>query len=231
MFLISNNSPELFAIHRLIRSLTETPNLERHLTACFERVERFYSKNKYQLREALFDELDSFGITHTDKQKLFNNIEISDFESIRLKDRNFTNTETATSIVKHLPISVSFSSNSIQVNIFLSNPNTHDLVSSLIDVLESLTKQTEAQMKLNFLHIETTKKSRNALVLEVRNECRNHCVGSQIEENDSEIKSTRFLQLQKFKFIHSQEHLERYCNILTIIGFHSASYDIGLSKS
>ena len=39
-----------------------TGNLERHLVRCSELVKQIYPKNVYQLRETLFDKLDSFGI-------------------------------------------------------------------------------------------------------------------------------------------------------------------------
>ena len=39
--------------------------LEQHLTTCSERVKNVYPRNGYQIREALFDKLDSFGITYT----------------------------------------------------------------------------------------------------------------------------------------------------------------------
>ena len=40
----------------------KTGNLERHLLRCSERVKHIYPKNLYQLRETLFDKLDSFDI-------------------------------------------------------------------------------------------------------------------------------------------------------------------------
>ena len=52
----------------------KTGNLERHLVRCSERVKHIYPKNVYQLRETLFDKLDSFGIQYTDDQKLFINL-------------------------------------------------------------------------------------------------------------------------------------------------------------
>ena len=42
-----------------------TFNLERHLTTCSERVKNVYPRNVYQIRETLFDKLDSFGINYT----------------------------------------------------------------------------------------------------------------------------------------------------------------------
>ena len=60
----------------------KTGNLERHLVRCSERVKHIYPKNVYQLRETLFDQLDSFDIQYTDDQKLFNNLAVFDFEPI-----------------------------------------------------------------------------------------------------------------------------------------------------
>ena len=57
-------------------------NVERHLKTCKELVERIFQKNMYQLRELLFDKLDSFGNLNTGNQKLFNSMAIFDFESV-----------------------------------------------------------------------------------------------------------------------------------------------------
>ena len=216
----------------------KTGNLERHLVRCSERVKQIYPNNVYQLRETLFDKLDSFGIQYTDDQKLFTNLAVFDFESICIPEEKFKNTETTTWIGKHVPISVSISSNLIAKPIFLSNSNPRDLVESFIDALEGLATQSKAQMKLKFLEKETAIKSKLTRTLESFNErrCRNHCV-FQLEdhcfENDNEEKdvSTQFLQLQKNQLIELQEHLERYCNVLPVLGFKSAKYDINLIKS
>ena len=62
--------------------------LERHLVRCIERVKHLYPKNVYQLRETLFDKLDSFNIQYTDDQKLFNNLAVFDLESICIPEKN-----------------------------------------------------------------------------------------------------------------------------------------------
>ena len=59
-----------------------TFNLERHLTTCSEGVKNVYPRNVYQIRETLFDTLDTFGINYTSEQKLFKNLAIFNFESI-----------------------------------------------------------------------------------------------------------------------------------------------------
>ena len=112
----------------------------------------------YQLRETLFDKLDSFDIQYIDDQKLFNNLAVFDCESIYIPEEKFKNTETTTSIGKHVPISVSMSSNLIATPILLCNSNPRDLVESFIDAFEALATQSKAQMKLKILEKETNQK-------------------------------------------------------------------------
>ena len=216
----------------------KTGNLERHLVKCSERVKHIYPKNVYQLRETLFGKLDPFDIQYTDDQKLFGNLAVFYFESICLPEEKFKNTETTTWIGKHVPISVSISSNLIAMPIFLCNSNPRDLVESFIDAVEVLSTQSKAQMKLKFLEIETAIKINLTRTLESFNEhrCRNqrvfefedHCFEDDNEEKDA---STQFLQMQKNQLIELQEHVERYCNVLPVFGFNSAKYDNNLIKS
>ena len=192
----------------------------------------------YQLRETLCDKHDSFGIKYTDDQKLFTNLAVSDFESICIAEEKFQNTETTTWIGKHAPISVSKSSSLIAKPIFLCNSNPRDLVESFIDAVEGLATQSKAQMKVKFLEIETSIKSKLTRTAESLNErrCRNqrvfdiedHCFEDDNEEKDA---STQFLQMQKNQLIELQEHLESYCNVLPVFGFNNAKYDINLIKS
>ena len=179
----------------------------------------------YKLRETLFDKLDSFGIQYTVDQKLFTNLAVFDFESICIPEEKIKNTKTATWIGKHVPISVSISSDLIAKPIFLCNSNPRDLV-EFVDAVESLATQSKTQMKLKFLEIKTAIKSKLTRTLESLNErrCRNqrvfefedHCFEDDNEKKDA---STQFLQMQKNQLIELQEHLERYCNVLPVFGF------------
>ena len=216
----------------------KTGNLERHLVRCSERVKHIYPKNVYQLQETLFDKLDSFDIQYTDDQKLFTNLAVFDFESICIPEEKFKNTVRTSWIGKHVPLSVSISSNLIAKPIFLCNSNPRDLVESFIDAVEGLATQSKAQMRLKFLEIETAIKSKLTRTLESLNKrrCRNqrvfdfedHCFEDDNEEKDA---STQSLQMQKNQLVELQEHLERYCNVLPVFGFNSAKYDINLIKS
>ena len=55
---------------------SKTGNLERHLITCNERVKHIYPRNVYQLRETLFEKLDSFNIPYREDQKLFKNLAV-----------------------------------------------------------------------------------------------------------------------------------------------------------
>ena len=78
-----------------------------------------------------------------------------DFESICVKEESYKQTETTTWIGKHVPISVSISSNLITEPIFRCTANPHHFISSIITALEGLAFQSKSQMKLNFIDVET----------------------------------------------------------------------------
>ena len=121
---------------------------------------------------------------------------------------------------------------------FHCNCNPRDVVESFIDAADGSAAQSKDQMKLKFLEVETAIKSKLTRTLEslYKRRCRNqrvfdfkdHCFEDDNEEKDA---STQFLQLQKNQLIELQEHLERYCNVLSVFGFNGAKYDINLIKS
>ena len=169
---------------------SKTGNLERHLVTCSDRVKHIYPKNVYKLRETLFEKLDAFHIPHKNEQKLFKNLALFDFESICVKEDSYKQTETTTWTGKHVPISVSISSNLIPEPIFLRNANPHHLISSFITALEGLATQSITQMKMNFIEVETAIKIKLCAVLEQFNQRRNRvsnfvddCIVEE-EEND-----------------------------------------------
>ena len=187
----------------------------------------------YQLRETLFDKLDSFNIHYTEDQKLFKNLAVFDFESICIPEEKVENSETTTWICKHVPISVSINSNLMTMPILLCNSNPRDLVESFSDAVENLATQSKTQMKMKFLEVETAIKIKLTRTLESLNERRfrkqrvcefeDHCIEEDNEEKDA---SAQFLQMQKNQLIELQEHLERYCNVKPLFEFNIAKYDI-----
>ena len=224
-----NNINALFKAFRCTTCDTffsKTGNLERHLVSCSDRVKHICPKNVYELREALFEKLDAFNIPYQNGQKLFKNLAIFDFESICVNVESYKQTETATWIGKHVPISVSISSNMIPEHIFLCNANPHNLISSFITALEGLATQSKAQMKLNFIEVETAIKIKLCAVLEQLKQRRNRVlnfVDDCIVEDEGKNLSTQFLKMQKNQLNDLREHFERYCNVLPVFGFNSAN--------
>ena len=234
-----NNINAFFKVFRCTTCDTffsETGNLERHLVTCRDRVKHIYPKNVYELRKTLFDKLDAFKIPYRNEQKLFKHLAIYDFESNCVKEKAYKQTETTTWIGKHVPISDLISSNMIPEPIFLCNANPQHLISSFITALEGLTTQSKAQMKLNFIEVETAIKIKLCAIVEL-NQRRNRAervsdfVDDCMVEEEEKDSSTQFLQMQKNQLIHLQEHFERYCNVLPVFGFNSAKNYNNLIKS
>ena len=119
-------------------------DLERYLTTCREKVKYVFQNNVYQLRETLFDKLDSFKIPDSDDQKLFKNMVIFGSEPICVQEDKFRVTRTSTWIGKDVRIPVSFSSNLIEQPIFSYNSNPEALVESFVDTLDRLATQQSA---------------------------------------------------------------------------------------
>ena len=208
------------------------------MVTCSDRVKHIYPKNVYELRETLFEKLDIFNIPYRDEQELFKNLAIFDFESICVKEANsYKQTETTTWIGKYVAISVSISSNLILEPIFLFSANPHHLILSFITACEGLATQSKAQIKLNFIAVETALKIKLCAILEKVNQKRNRAervsnfVDESIVEEEEKDLSTQFLELQKIHLFDLQEHFERYCNVLPVFRFNSAKYDNNLIKS
>ena len=207
------------------------------MVTCSNRVKHTYPKNVYEPRETLFEKLDAFNIPYRNEQKLFKDLGIFDFESIFVKEESYKQTETTTWIGKHVPISVSILSKLIPEPIFFCNATPHHLISSFITALEGLATQSKAQMKLNFIDVETAIKIKLCAILEQLNQRRNRAervsnfVDNCIVEVEEKDLSTQFLLMQKNQLNDLQEHFERYCNVLPVFGVNSAKYDINLIKS
>ena len=112
------------------------------------------------MREKLFDKLDSFIIPHPDDQKFLKNMAFFDFESICVQEDKFRHTKITTWISRHVALSVSTSSNLVEQPILVCNSNPGALVESIVDVVEELATQSKNQMKLKFLEIENSVKSK-----------------------------------------------------------------------
>ena len=193
-----NNINPLFKAFRCTTCDTffsKTGNLERHLVTCSDRVKHVYPKNVYELRETLFEKLDAFNIPYRKEQKLFKILAIFDFESICVKENSYKQTMTTTWIGKHVPISVSISSNLIPEPIFLCNDNPRHLISSFITALEGLATQSKSQMKLKFFEVETAIKMKLCAIVEQLNQRRNQADRVSNSADDCMVEETKRIYL------------------------------------
>ena len=137
-----------------------------------------------------------------------------DFESICVQEDTFRDTNT-TWILKHVPISVSISSNLVEEPIFICNSDPHHLVASFVGALESLASQSKAKMKNFFLDIETTMKIKLGSILEKLTQRHNRRKQADLVDCDNKnCASAQFLQIQKKQLFDLQESMERHCNVL-----------------
>ena len=195
-------------------------------------MKNVYPKNVYQTQKTLFDKLDSLGNEYTKEQTLFKNLALFDFESICVQEESLKDKDTTKWIGKHIPISVSISSNLVKEPIFLRKSDPHHLVTSFIGALEKLALQSKTIKKNLFFDIETTIKIKLGSILEKLTQRHNRREQADLDDCDDETcTSTQFLLIRKKQLIDLQEHLERYCNVLRVFGFNSAEYDLNLTKS
>ena len=94
-------------------------------------MKHFYPKNVYKLQETLFEKLEGFSLPVSEDNKFFENMAIFDFESISVLTEELKEAQTTTWIGKHVPISVSMSSNLIDEPIFLYNKDPQNLIIEL----------------------------------------------------------------------------------------------------
>ena len=98
---------------------SKNDNLERLLVDCIERLERFYPKNVYELRECIFEKLDAFKFPYKNEQFFFENLAVFDFELTNVEEETYKETETTNWIGEPVAILVSILSNFPILSAFL----------------------------------------------------------------------------------------------------------------
>ena len=199
-------------------------------------MKNVFPRSLYEIRETLFDTLDSFSFKYTSEQNLLENLAIFDFESNIVQKETFRDTNTTIGIRKHVPICVSNSSSLVEEPIFLGNFDPHHLVASFIGALENLASQSKAKMKNLFPDNDTTMKIKLGSVSEKFTERHNQRKTARFDMSQDDCDtgicaSIQFLLIQKNQLSDLQGFLERYCNFLAVFGFNSAKNDLNLIKS
>ena len=228
----------------------KTFNFERHLRTCDERVKHVYPGGVYELKRTIFDELDEIGIQVPPKDRLFQNLAIFDFESIcqpNTNDNVLKNTTTTTWVGKHVPISVSISSNMIDGTIFVCNNNPMILVEQFCAELKKLQEKSAKRVEKQF---DAVFKELDDLIFAVKRETRSRDIDKISETADSsdelpdlpgsptnseyasdlKIESDTILKKLLTMYEGIRKKLEKYCSTLPCFGFNSSRYDINLIK-
>ena len=120
--------------------------LQRHLINCEGRIRHEYPGGVYKLRPTIFEKLEEVGIHVPHNLRLFKNLAVFDFESICVPNNDLNNTDTVTWIGKHIPISVSLSSNLIKDPVFVCDQDPAKLVKEFVKNLELLADRSKEQM-------------------------------------------------------------------------------------
>ena len=206
--------------------------------SCKDRVRHIYPKNVFTLREKLFEKLEGFNIPVSKGNTLFNNLAVFDFESICVPSDEPKATQTTTWIGKHVPISVSISSNLIDEPIFLYYKDPQNLIIDFVTKLEILAEKSKLEMRIKFQNVErVVNEPMSKFFQELNERCRNHRTENFeyedefIEDTEETDRSTQFLSMQKNQLIDLKQNLERYANTLPVFGFNSGRYDLNLIKS
>ena len=196
---VDNNHALIKAFHcpTCDTNVQKTGNLERHLVRCSDRWSIYIQRMCINSDKRILISLTrSISNTQINRNSFFN-LAVFDFESICIPEEKFKNTEMTTWIGKHDPISDSISSNLISEHIFLRNFNPRDSVELFQHAVEGWPTQSKTQMKMKFLEVETTIKSKLTRTLVSLNErrCRNQRIlefDDQCYEDDNEEKDASF---------------------------------------
>ena len=118
----------------------------------------------------MFENLEGFSLPISEDNKLFNNLAIFDFESICVRTEELKETQTTTWIGKHVPISVSISSNLIDEPIFLYKKDPQTSIIYFVGKLELLAEKSRLEMRTKFQDIEVAVNERMKKIFDQLNE-------------------------------------------------------------
>ena len=102
------------------------------------------------MRETLFEKLDNFSIAYPADDTLFKNLAVFDFEAICVHSVDINNTATTSWIGTHVPVSVSISSNLLDVPVFICENDPNRLIISFVAQLEILAAKNKVDVRSKF---------------------------------------------------------------------------------
>ena len=206
---------------------------------CSENTQHKYSTGAYQLSETIFERLEDVKIIVPHELRLFSNLIVFDLESITVPDNALRNTELTSWIGKHVPISVSISSNLISEPTFICNEDPlqliRDFVSSLTNIAEKSTFLMREKLNDFVLELEENYWAVRQLVpvkdkqvpIGAEDLFDNEAEPEEEEDEDLEIRRLR----SELRVISKlRQDFENYYSTIPVFGFNSSRYDLNLMK-
>ena len=158
----------------------------------------------------------------TSQKKLLKNLAVSDFESFYAPEETVEDTRITACTENFIPISISFSSNSVEKPINHFSFAILILITSLhlfFGPLETLAPRTKTQPQLLVPHSERSMNRKLGSTLEnlsqrlKQREQLKRCKTSQLDYEQKNCFSAWFLRKRKNRLVDLQKSLERNCNV------------------
>ena len=207
----------------------------RPMQNCSENTHHKYPTGAYQLSETIFERLEDVKINVPLELRLFSHLIIFDFESITVPDNTIRNTEFTSWIGKHVPISVSISSNLLTQPIFICNEDPlqliRDFVSNLTHIAEKITLLMRE--KLNYFVLVLEKKYSAIRQLIPVKDTKGPTSAENLfdyeaepdEEDDEDLEIRRLIS--ELRMISKlKQDFENYYTTILVFGFNSSRYDL-----
>ena len=162
-------------------------------------MRHIYPKNVYDLHKTLFEKLEGFNLPVFEDNKLLNNLAFFDFESICVSTEELKETQTTTWIGKHVPNSVSISSNLIDEPIFFYNKDPQNLIIDFVSNLELLAEKGKLEMRTKLQDIERVVNERKKKIFDQLNENFSK-LNSSMKKNALKIRKKQICQQNSGEF-------------------------------
>ena len=198
-----------------------------------------YPTGAYQLSETIFERLEDVKINLPQELRLFSNLIIFDFESITVPDSALRNTELTSWIGKHVPISVSISSNLLSEPIFICNEDPlqliRDFVSSLSKIAEKSTLLMREKLNDFVLVLEEKYWALRQLVPVKDKQVPTRAEDLFENEAEPEVEEDEDLAIRRLRselrvISKLRQDFENYYSTIPVFGFNSSRYDLNLIK-
>ena len=201
-------------------------NLKRHYVNCYERTQYLFPGGFHTHQETIFDKLESLTIYVPESDRYYPTFIVWDMEAVLMKATTSC-TDQMIFLSKHVPVSVSISSNVegfCEPNCFV-DISSNNLISRMMTYLTEISSTNLSRLKLKYDYVF---QDLDELLSKytVDPESYSDFSDNTDEESLSSNMKTHFFN----KILDLQKKFEIYLSQIPVIGFNSGKYDINLIK-